>query len=520
MKTRFYLSAVLLLYAALNLPFLEVFPPVDNKGDESWMANISVELLRTGRPVASMHAGTPVGESPQVVTQWLYSGALSGFFAALGPSVFAGRLLSFLCGLGVLVLTYFFGRALGGERVGLSASVLLASSIAFSWHSREIRPEMMLLLFSTLSVYVFHLARQRESRGLFYLSGLVSTLSVQVHPNGALFALSVLIVCAVLCGKRPLLRFGLFLILGLLTGFALWYFFNYLPYGASSFETVHKKYLPPVFGGDFFALALNAVNMYKIFMPESIDWLKGQYHSGMSAGFVYLSTAVLALALLVGRGRRPLLFVLSFIAIPVPVIYFFMGRWNWYHNSVFLALGFLALALSANLVSARLGRFGGALFTGLIAVFSAAGAADIAARNIEMRQYDFSEIKREVLLNVPAGAAVMGSNMHYFSFLERPGDRFMSYLFIEERCPDFGSEVKRLGAQYVIADDILFKLAARWCSKDYLEEQVFGFLKSGAAFEKVIELEYPNGIAAGKMLRRIYIVRVDGGPGGKRPPPR
>jgi len=41
---------ILGVFILLNFPFLTVFPPLDNLGDESWMMNISSELLRTGRP--------------------------------------------------------------------------------------------------------------------------------------------------------------------------------------------------------------------------------------------------------------------------------------------------------------------------------------------------------------------------------------------------------------------------------------------------------------------------------------
>ena len=60
-RNRLFLLAILILFLASTLPFLTVFPPVDNVGDESWMKSISLELLKTGSPVASIHAGTTIG---------------------------------------------------------------------------------------------------------------------------------------------------------------------------------------------------------------------------------------------------------------------------------------------------------------------------------------------------------------------------------------------------------------------------------------------------------------------------
>src|SRR4030042_2475958 len=215
MKEWTYLLLILLLYILLNMPFLTIFPPIDNVGDEAWMMNISLELLKTGRPVSSMHIGTPIAKEVQMITLWIYNGMLSGVFAIVTPSVWAGRFLSFLFGLLVIILIYHFGKALVDKKIGLIAALLLTTAIPFSWHSREIRPEMMLMAFTTLSVFFFYLAYVKKKNIFLFLSGLISTLSVQVHPNGAAFAFSIVLMYLFIYRRRLLSSSSIVLFSGL-----------------------------------------------------------------------------------------------------------------------------------------------------------------------------------------------------------------------------------------------------------------------------------------------------------------
>lgn len=511
MKDRLYLLVIICLYAIINLPFLTIFPPIDNVGDESWMMNISLELLRTGRPVASMHAGTPISETVQITTMWIYSGALSGVFYIFGPSVWAGRFLSFLCGLSVVILTYLFGKNIGNRKIGLMASFLLTTSIAFSWHTREMRPEMMLLAFSTLSVYLFYRAWQERKDIFLLLSGLLSTMSVQVHPNGAIFAFAILLIYSVLYRKSLLSRPSLFLIFGLFTGFAIWLVFNYLPYSPSSFETIHKKYLPPVINEDFYVLLTNGIQRFTgAFSPWHLNWLRVKYFSGINIAFAYLALLLIFASLLFRRKRKQLIFLLSFIALPLGISTFLISAWNWFHYSVFLALCFIALSISIYDIVEMLPwrRFKMLLLYGVVLVFGGAGIIDIMKRDIDMMEYDFNAVKKEISRSVPAGATVMGSPLYYFAFLEKSNNRFMTYLFVEEKCPDFESAIRTHKIDYIFVDDILINLTAMWCSPAY-SNKIREYLMKNTSLVSIIDVEYPNSHASNRLLRRVYLMRIN-----------
>jgi 4-amino-4-deoxy-L-arabinose transferase-like glycosyltransferase len=138
--------------------------------------NIALELLRTGRPVATMFPHTPIGEHVQITTPWLYNGFLSLFFSFFGPSIWVGRFLSFICGIPVILLIYRFGKDIAGQKAGLVASLFLAASPVFSWHSREMRQEMMLMAFVTLCMYFLFRAWKEKNNTFLFFSGFISTI--------------------------------------------------------------------------------------------------------------------------------------------------------------------------------------------------------------------------------------------------------------------------------------------------------------------------------------------------------
>ena len=221
--------AVLVFHAALTLPFISTFPPVDNLGDESWMIEMSTEILKSGRPVAPMLAGTPLADNFSFFIYWLYQGILSGFIALMGPTFIAGRTLSFIMSLAVLYVTYSFGKKLSGRRVGLASALLLSSTIVFSWHSRETRADMMLTFVILLCIYLFYLAVIEGRFRLLFITGLLATLTVQVHANGAIFAFSLLFAYLIMNRKNLYGRDTIRFFAGMAIGLISWIIFNYLP---------------------------------------------------------------------------------------------------------------------------------------------------------------------------------------------------------------------------------------------------------------------------------------------------
>ena len=511
MKERAYLLLILLLHILLNMPFLTVFPPIDNVGDESWMTNISLELLKTGSPLSSMHIGTPVAKEVQVITTWIYSGMLSGVFAILTPSVWAGRFLSFLFGLFVIILIYNFGKALVDQKVGLTASLLLVTANPFSWHSREIRPEMMLMAFTTLSVLFFYLAYVKKKNIFLFFSGLISTLSVQVHPNGTIFAFSIVLIYFFVYRKRLFSLSSIVLFAGLLTGFSIWLIFNYLPYSTESFQTIHKKYLPPILYKNFFVLLKDSVPLFKnILSINMLEFIKSKYYGNVTVGIIYLGLLLIVTALVTGKNRKSLLFVLSFLLIPLIFSIFIINYWTWLYFSIYLPFIFLALAISLLDISRRVPwlKVRKLVLAGSIILFAGTGIFDIMTNNLNMLKYDFKKIEKEIAESVPRGTTVMGTRWYYFAFLENQ-NHFVTYTFLEEQCPDFESMVRAYKIDYILVDDIMISKANTWCTIYYTEYEIKKLLEGKASLTKDITFDYPSGLSPGVTHHVVSIYKVN-----------
>lgn len=515
-RNRLFLLAILILFLASTLPFLTVFPPVDNVGDESWMTSISVEMLKTGSPVASIHAGTPIGEKAQIITMWIYSGVLSLFFFIFGASLWTGRILSLACGLVVVLLTYRFGCKMVNPKVGLASSFLLITSIAFSWHSREIRPDMMLMAFSTAGVYLFYIWTEKRDDKYLFLCGLVSTLSVQAHPNGAIFAFSTAFIYMIISRKNLISRSSLSLVSGFFIGFVLWLVFNYLPYSTSSFQTIHKKYLPPILNMDFFkdgnfiVLLKGSLKFIWLITVSNLDVLRIQYYSNIPIGIAYFALLLIAIGVIFGKNRSSSVFLLSFIFLPLVIANFIVGSWQWFHYSVFLPFGFMVLAISIYDISEmfRSVWVKRQILIGATIIIGGLGIMDIMMGNIEMSKYNYNSVKEKITRNIPDNVTVMGAPLYYFAFLDGKG-KFITYMFLEERCPDFKSEMRTHRVDYILIDDSLEYMTRLWCSNAYYENEIVKFLTMKTYKDKMVEIDYPNSRAPNRMLNKAYLFRVN-----------
>ncbi|MFC1770000.1 ArnT family glycosyltransferase [Nitrospirota bacterium] len=511
------LALLVLIYALTTLPYLTTFPPVDNVGDESWMINIAWNILDHGTPVASMHVGTPVAESPSIVTTWIYSGILAGTIGLFGHSVESGRMISFLCGLLVMLMLYKFGREVGGRKTGLLSTLFLSTCIAFSWHSREARPEMMLLLFLTVTIYTFYRAtiEPEQSVKWLFVSGLVATLSVQVHPNGAIYAISILMLYPVYLWDRIFTRSTLALLGGLGSGLLIWVIFNYIPYSNAAFETVHSKYLPPFMTLEFMHfLERLAVYTFGSIGLGNFKFMAAKYHSELPHWLVYISYSVVIASLIFTKRRKCIMFLISFLVIPLVLAHSISGQWNFFHNSAFLSMFFLTLAFAVvSLAELPRKEWQGLAIIGVVAIaFMSIGTWDIMSRNLHMSQYNYKELTSEINEHIPEGATVMGSSHFYFAFMDDP-DRFSTFLFLENSCPDFHRSIHMQNPDYLLIDSTFVKLANLWCSPSmgtdyYFENVVRKFLADDATFVKTVQFNYPNEHASSRMLEGALIYKI------------
>ena len=171
---------------------------------------------------------------------------------------------------------------------------------------------------------------------------------------------------------------------------------------------------------------------------------------------------------------------------------------------------YIVLAISINNISEMLSseRLKKLCVLALTAVIAVPGIMHIIAVNIDMMKYDHNSIKYKVLESIPERAAVMAPPLYYFSFLGR-GNRFTTYLFIEERCPNFESEIEQLEIDYILIDESMMHVTNKWCSGNYFTNEIMAFLQAKAILEKIIDIQYPNSLTNKRMIEQVYLYKLN-----------
>lgn len=118
--------------------------------DEPKNAQCAYEMYERGDWVVPTFNGELRTDKP-ILLYWFMLVAYHLF----GPTEFAARLPSALCGIGTALLTYHIGRRLFNASVGFWAALLVSSSMWFVVASRAATPDGLLIFFSTLSLWLY-----------------------------------------------------------------------------------------------------------------------------------------------------------------------------------------------------------------------------------------------------------------------------------------------------------------------------------------------------------------------------
>jgi len=177
MNKKSLLALVLILFIGFCLRFYRL-ANLPLYGDELTMVYDSYSLLRTGKdqlgnflPLTfKMGAGRPAG--------YVYFSI--PFVAIFGPTAWGVRFLSFLSGLGIIILIYLLGKKLLNERIGLIASLFTAVSfwdISLSRVGFEAHFALFLALLGVVS-----LLYSKGRPWLYVIFSLSWGLSIHTYP--------------------------------------------------------------------------------------------------------------------------------------------------------------------------------------------------------------------------------------------------------------------------------------------------------------------------------------------------
>ena len=114
---------------------------------EIYFLDAARTMVETGDLVVPYYQGEPFYDKP-ALTYWLMAGSMRLF----GTSAGAGRAVSSLAAVGVLLATAWLGRLLFSRRAALFGSLVLATTLAFLSFGRIAMSDVLLALWSTLAV--------------------------------------------------------------------------------------------------------------------------------------------------------------------------------------------------------------------------------------------------------------------------------------------------------------------------------------------------------------------------------
>jgi 4-amino-4-deoxy-L-arabinose transferase-like glycosyltransferase len=139
------LLAVTLFFLGLGAPLLEP--------QESRYAEIPRQMLNQGRLLLPVLHGEPYLDKPPLL-YWLVMGS----YALFGIHDWAARLVPGLAGALTVLVTYWWGRRLVGERAGLCGALVLCLSAGFVYRQRMLNMDSLLCLEVTAALASAHVA--------------------------------------------------------------------------------------------------------------------------------------------------------------------------------------------------------------------------------------------------------------------------------------------------------------------------------------------------------------------------
>jgi 4-amino-4-deoxy-L-arabinose transferase-like glycosyltransferase len=143
---------VLLALIAVTLFFLRLRAPL-LEPQEPRYAEIPRQMLSEGSLLVPVLHGQPYLDKPPLL-YWLVMGSYSVF----GVHDWAARLVPGLAGVLAVLLTYWWGRRVTGERAGLCGALILCLSAGFVYRQRMLNMDGLLCLWVTSALASAHVA--------------------------------------------------------------------------------------------------------------------------------------------------------------------------------------------------------------------------------------------------------------------------------------------------------------------------------------------------------------------------
>jgi 4-amino-4-deoxy-L-arabinose transferase-like glycosyltransferase len=147
--------------------------------DEGSNAQAAREMIESGDWVTPTLNGAPRFAKP-ILIYWL----ISGSYLTLGVSEFTARLPSALFGTGLILMQYAFASRVLGPAAGLRAALMLLLNFEILAVGRMVLTDMVLVFFTTLSLFSFFLAMWGEGTAKRWYWGFYAGMGLATLTKG------------------------------------------------------------------------------------------------------------------------------------------------------------------------------------------------------------------------------------------------------------------------------------------------------------------------------------------------
>lgn len=499
----FGIIAVFFVWGVLTLGF---YPPVEyNLGDEIWSVESSLGHI----------------ESPnnKIITPRLYFVLLGYYLKAFGAGVFGARLLSLAFACGALFFVRLAARETGGEKAGLAALVIAASSYAFGWHARVARPEMLSALIISASFWLALSGVSRASWARVFLSGLLAALSVHAHANCVVYVPAIVAACLSVSGGMGRRMRILPLLSGICAGAFIWYIWAYAPSAGggaalTNAVAVVANNIPIAKGSALKAALRGFIELPKDYLVEYPRLFNGFFTSFIDMFYLeYAALCILTAGLFSPAGRKAVP-GLVFCLASAYFGYLLSPRFGYWHVIELYPILAVSGAHAVFGIGEILGKYRRPLLAkavplSFIIVFAGLGIADTASSQWRFSSYGYYETLESVSASVPKGAKTAGRNFYAPAFEE---GGFQPIWFGIDKpgggCGDFETEARARGVEYIIVDPALLRFASIACGAGY-REGMLRFLNLECAESAKIEKGFPSYWGKGEIISGILICHMN-----------
>lgn len=437
------IGLLVLFYITINLLTLCKFPSVWR--DDAWMGDPAWHFLKYGNFGSSLFEGFYGLDKTDTYHGRIHLISLAIAFKFLGCGPYQARIVSFLSGLLAGLFVYQIGKKLFNNEVGLTGAILFLISKQFLVNSHWARQEMMLTLFIVITIYLYLLAKERNSLVLSFLCGLIASLSLDVHLNGIM--LPIVVGALFLFEYRlDVFKQKIFLVYfsGVIIGIIYWIVLHILPNPTifwQQWDGLNKeKFNLPVFSGK------NLLQLLNLEIKKYINYIlyvwRGEKY------FNILEILLIVIAMIFGarsskKSRAILLIIIfTFILSSALLINHKSSFYIVYLYPFFMLLIASFSFFSKNQLKIKFGKI-------MILALSFLYIFQNGYRLIEFKENNYYSYLKKIKSFIPSGCAVAGQPTWWYGFYDQK--YYALAVFNLEN--SFSSIIREKDIKYVLFDD-------------------------------------------------------------------